>query len=61
MVAPSGVEVVVYRGVGDLPHFNPDLDGDAPPTTVAELRRRIGCATAWSSAARNMPTGSPGR
>lgn len=34
-------EVVVWRGLGDLPHFNPDLDGDALPP-VAELRRLVG-------------------
>ena len=42
LVAPREVEVVVYRGIGQLPHFNPDLDGDAPPATVLELRRQIG-------------------
>ena len=34
-------EVVVWRGLGDLPHFNPDLDGDTLPP-VAELRRLVG-------------------
>jgi chromate reductase len=42
LVAPASSEVVVWRGLGDLPHFNPDLDGDAPPATVLELRRQIG-------------------
>jgi chromate reductase, NAD(P)H dehydrogenase (quinone) len=42
LVAPPEVEVVVYRGIGQLPHFNPDLDGDAPPAVVAELRQQIG-------------------
>lgn len=42
LVAPADTEVVVWRGLGELPHFNPDLDGDAPPTTVLELRRQIG-------------------
>src|ERR1019366_459630 len=42
LVAPPGVEVAIYAGLGDLPHFNPDLDGDAPPAAVQELRRQIG-------------------
>jgi NAD(P)H-dependent FMN reductase len=42
LVAPPGVEVAIYTGLGDLPHFNPDLDGDAPPAAVLELRRQIG-------------------
>jgi NAD(P)H-dependent FMN reductase len=41
-LAPPGVEVVVYGGIGGLPHFNPDLDGDAPPAEVLEWRRQIG-------------------
>ena len=42
LVASPDTEVVVWRGVGDLPHFNPDLDGDTPPAGVLELRRQIG-------------------
>ena len=41
-LAPQGVAVEVYRGLQDLPFFNLDLDGDAPPGPVADLRRRIG-------------------
>jgi chromate reductase, NAD(P)H dehydrogenase (quinone) len=42
-VAPAGVEVILYEGVGELPHFNPDLDaenGDAP-APVRELRELL--------------------
>ena len=42
LVTPPAIEVVVYRGLGDLPPFNPDLDGDDPPAAVLELRRQIG-------------------
>jgi chromate reductase len=37
-LAPEGMEVVVYEGIGGLPHFSPDLDTDAPPGPVTELR-----------------------
>ncbi|MBI1197207.1 MAG: FMN reductase [Phenylobacterium sp.] len=40
-LAPAGVAVEVYRGLGELPHFNPDLE-DSLPATVADLRRRVG-------------------
>ena len=36
--APEGVEVTVFDGVGRLPVFSPDLDGDPP----AEVRAYIG-------------------
>ncbi len=39
--APSGVTVKAYNGIGTLPHFNPDLDGDAAPEPVQEFRRTI--------------------
>lgn len=41
-LAPPGVEVAIFEGLGGLPHFNPDLDGDALPPQAAEWRRQIG-------------------
>ncbi len=41
LVAPSGVEMVRYKGLSELPHFNPDLDDDHPPAAVSALRREI--------------------
>lgn len=40
-LAPESVEVVVYDGLGDLPHFNPDLDREAAPIAVAEFRSQL--------------------
>ena len=42
--APAGVIVSLYDGLGDLPYFNPDLDGetDTPPPSVGQLRTQIG-------------------
>ncbi len=42
LLAPSGVEVAFYEGLGALPHFNPDHDDEAPPGPVIELRRAVG-------------------
>ncbi len=38
---PEGFEAVIYRGIGGLPHFNPDLDHDPLPPEIAELRHLI--------------------
>ena len=34
-LAPEGVEVVLYGGLGDLPHFNPDLEENEPSAVTA--------------------------
>ncbi len=39
-LAPSGVEIRLYDGLNDLPHFNPDLEG-AEPSAVLEFRDRL--------------------
>ncbi len=36
--APAGMEVTVYGGLGDLPHFSPERDGDDAPAAVQSLR-----------------------
>jgi NAD(P)H-dependent FMN reductase len=34
--APAGVDVVIFDGLRDLPHFNPDLEvGEAPAAVLA--------------------------
>jgi len=42
--APPGVEVLLYTGLADLPHFTPELDGDASPTSVRSFRTQIALA-----------------
>lgn len=37
-LAPDGVTVETYHGVGDLPHFDSDLETAGPPPVVAALR-----------------------
>jgi chromate reductase, NAD(P)H dehydrogenase (quinone) len=41
-LAPVGLEIIIYTGLGDLPHFNPDLDTDEPPEIVKALRDEVG-------------------
>jgi chromate reductase, NAD(P)H dehydrogenase (quinone) len=47
-VAPEGIEAVLYDGMAELPHFNPDDDAEGAPIhpAVAELRAAIGAADA---------------
>jgi len=40
-LAPAGIEVVIYGGLGDLPHFNPDLDNEPAHAEVAAFRSKL--------------------
>ncbi len=44
-LAPRGIEVTVYGGLGDLPLFNPDIEFPGP-AAVAALRNAINAADA---------------
>jgi chromate reductase, NAD(P)H dehydrogenase (quinone) len=44
--APDGVAAVLYHGLADLPHFNPDDDGPHLPEPVVDLRAQIRAADA---------------
>jgi chromate reductase len=39
-LAPADINVVLYRGLGDLPPFNPDIEA-SDPLPVADLRTQI--------------------
>jgi chromate reductase len=43
-LAPTGVTIEIFDGIGNLPFFNSDLDGDRLPREVAEFRAVIGTA-----------------
>ena len=40
-LAPPGITVEPYFGIGGLPIYNEDLDTEDPPVPVADLRERI--------------------
>jgi chromate reductase, NAD(P)H dehydrogenase (quinone) len=44
ILAPPEVEIFLYSGLGELPAFNPDLDGEYLPDVIRTLRREIGVA-----------------
>lgn len=62
LLAPAGVEIVVYTGLATLPHFNPELDaeGAVPPRAVAELRSEIGRARGLLISSPEYAHGVPG-
>jgi NAD(P)H-dependent FMN reductase len=61
-VAPAGMQLTMYDGLGLLPHFNPDLDeqGAVPPPEVAELRRLLIDADAVLISSPEYAHGVPG-
>ncbi len=59
-LAPPGVRLDVYRGLGDLPHFNPDLDGPEAPATVQDLRRQMAAADGLILSCPEYAHGVPG-
>jgi chromate reductase len=40
-MSPEGVTINTYQGLASMPHFNPDLDNDTPPASVAEFRNLL--------------------
>jgi chromate reductase, NAD(P)H dehydrogenase (quinone) len=40
-VAPAGVEVLLFDGLRELPHFNPDLEASAPLPVVERWRSAV--------------------
>jgi chromate reductase, NAD(P)H dehydrogenase (quinone) len=61
-IAPAGVIVTFYDGLGELPYFNPDLDGetDTPPAAVGRLRAQIGQADGLVISSPEYAHGVPG-
>ena len=60
LLAPEGVSVPLFDGVGQLPHFNPDLEAGELPCGVAELRAAVNAADALLVSAPEYARGIPG-
>ncbi|HET9430795.1 MAG TPA: NADPH-dependent FMN reductase [Chitinophagaceae bacterium] len=35
------LDIKIFPGIAEIPHFNPDLDTDPPPQAVADFRRQL--------------------
>ncbi len=59
IVAPDGIELRLAHGIGELPHFNPDLE-PALPATVIAWREQIDWADALVISSPEYAHGTPG-
>jgi chromate reductase, NAD(P)H dehydrogenase (quinone) len=59
-LAPVGLEVRVYAQLGDLPPFNPDLDGPEPSAVVAHFRSELAASAAVLISSPEYAHGVPG-
>ncbi len=62
LVAPPNIVVELHHGLGELPHFNPDLDveGAVLPEPVQRLRAQVGAADALLICSPEYAHGVPG-
>jgi NAD(P)H-dependent FMN reductase len=54
------MEIVVWNGIGELPHFSPDIDVDPLPPSVAALRAQIARVDALAITTPEYAHGIPG-
>ena len=59
-LAPPSVEVSLFGGIGNLPHFNPDLDGEAVSPFVTDFRIALRSADAVIFSVPEYAHGVPG-
>ncbi len=59
LLTPSGVHVVLYRNLGELPHFNPDLEDNEPPV-VSDFRAQIRASAGLLISSPEYAHGIPG-
>jgi NAD(P)H-dependent FMN reductase len=60
LVAPPGIEIALYSNLGQLPHFNPDLDGNDVHPAVTDFRQRVKQADAVIFSVPEYAHGLPG-
>lgn len=60
LLAPPGMTVELWDGLGGLPHFNPDLDADPLPAAVSAWRKRIAEADGLLISSPEYARGVPG-
>jgi chromate reductase, NAD(P)H dehydrogenase (quinone) len=46
ILAPPGVDLVLFDGIRDLPHFNPDIEASAVPESVLRWRQALAVSDA---------------
>jgi NAD(P)H-dependent FMN reductase len=59
-LAPPEFEISLYREIGELPHFNPDVESVSVPPIVAALRTQVEAADALLICCPEYAHGVPG-
>jgi chromate reductase, NAD(P)H dehydrogenase (quinone) len=59
-LVPAELKLSIYEGIGELPHFNPELDGDRAPAPVQAWRDRLAEADAVIFCTPEYAHGVPG-
>lgn len=59
-LAPHSVDVSIYRGLAELPAFNPDVDGGRVPAAVAAWRAHLQACDAVLISSPEYARGVPG-
>jgi NAD(P)H-dependent FMN reductase len=59
-LAADRMDIHVYTGLSDLPHFNPDLDTEAPPAAVTAFREQLKAADGVLICTPEYAMGLPG-
>ncbi|MCS7464573.1 NAD(P)H-dependent oxidoreductase [Paenibacillus doosanensis] len=59
-LAPEGMKLSLYEGIGDLPHFNPEMDGDEAVAAVVSWREALRAADAVLVCTPEYAAGVPG-
>ena len=60
ILAPADVEIELFDGLGDLPHFNPDLEETVVPASVSRFRAQVASAAALVISSPEYAHGVPG-
>jgi NAD(P)H-dependent FMN reductase len=60
LLVPPDVDVVLFGGLADLPHFNPDLDGEEVTPAVREFRDQLNWCDAVLISSPEYAHGVPG-
>jgi NAD(P)H-dependent FMN reductase len=59
-LASENHRIVIYEGIGDLPHFNPDIEGDDSITSVQDFRLQLRNSDAVIFSSPEYAHGVPG-